>query len=416
MPIIPTAARPLLILAFTVLASACSIEANPAKRIEETWFRSSLKDDHLVHWLKVAPTPNGFFRSDFNRKWEAREKQSGSLTGQTRTLYVMSAGYELTKDPIYLQQVRAGADFLLAHYHDKDFGGWFESVGADGTLQNSNKRLYSQAFAIFSLAHAYRVTHDARYLDAANSTWLVIEGKLADGLGGFRAGMNREFTETKLDNSQNPIMHLFEALLALYEADASPKTLKNAQKIGDFVLYQLLQGEPDGAAHIPELYNPKWKPLTQEHGGFTDLGHQFEWAYLLGAAVERGLPALYADVADRLLKYGLAKGYDRVDSGIYSTVKANGEIMRKKGFWQQAEALRAVMYHAIVRQRRDLAPMITQLTEFIRSEFVDEANGGWMLAAKRECAKTACPDIQPDAYHMTALHMEAIRLAEKFRR
>jgi mannose/cellobiose epimerase-like protein (N-acyl-D-glucosamine 2-epimerase family) len=177
-----------------------------------------------------------------------------------------------------------------------------------------------------------------------------------------------------------------------------------------------MQGAPDGSAFIPELYDPQWKPLSQEQGGVIDIGHQFEWAYQLGTGAERGLPPLYAEVADRLLMFAVAKGYDRVDSGVFTSARTNGEIDRKKGYWQQAEALRAFMYYAVVRQRQEFAPFITQMTEFIRSEMLDEANGGWYTAPRSFCAKSNCPDIQPDAYHMTTLHMEAIRLAEKYRR
>ena len=416
MPPLMSLARAALIFALLCIAAACSMEASPVRRIDETWFRSSLQNDHMTRWLAVAPTGNGFFRTDFNRQWVAKEKQSGGVIGQTRALYVLSAGYEITQNPAYLQQVRAGADFLLTHFRDKEFGGWFEAVGADGAVLNPNKRLYAQVFAIFALAHAYRVTHDTRYLDAANATRVVIQDKFADGMGGFRAGMNREFTQTKLDNSQNPVMHLFEALLALYDAGGSPEILKDARKVGDFVVYKLLQGAADGSAFIPENYDSTWKPLGQEQGGLVDIGHQFEWAFMLGAATERGLPPLYADVADRLLKFGVEKGYDRVDSGVFTSAMANGEINRKKGYWQQAEALRALMYHAVARQRQDLAPLITQMSEFVRSEFVDETNGGWYLAPKSECRRHSCPDIQPDGYHMVALHREAIRLVEQYRR
>lgn len=399
-----------VVCCIVISSTGCEFSQNPEKRIDGEWFRSNLEHAHLNHWLAVSTTPQGFFNTAVDRHWKLLEKQPGDLVGQTRTLYVMAAGYEVTGNPAYLEQVKSGADFLLTHYRDPQFGAWFEAVASDGKVANSNKRLYSQAFAIFGLSHAYRVTRDKRYLDLAQQTWKEIEERFSDNQGGYRAAMNREMTESKQSNSQNPLMHLFEALLALHEVSGSSDALRGARKIGDFVIYDLLEGVEDGGAFIPELYDQTWQPLPKAQGGRIDIGHQFEWAYLLGIGADHGLSPLYNDVADRLLKFAVKNGYDKIESGVYSSLFSDGEIDRKKGYWQQAEALRAFMFHAVVRKRTDLAAYITQMTDLVRSEFVDAENGGWRFYSRAECNRSTCPNLQPDGYHMTALHMEALRL------
>ena len=42
-----------------------------------------------------------------------------------------------------------------------------------------------------------------------------------------------------------------------------------------------------------------------------------------------------------------------------------------------------------------------------------DQNGGWFITTKSACARQSCPDEQPDAYHMTAMHREALDLAAR---
>lgn len=399
-----------LILAATLL-SACGKNHDIQVRIDGNWHRRTLEKDHLEHWLRALPTANGFFNTAVTRNWQVIDRQPGDLVGQTRGIYVMAAGHALTGNPAYLKQAKLGADFLLDHFRDPLHGGWYEAVGPDGRPTDENKRLYGQAFTIFALAHAYRTTRDARYSNAALQTWNEIGLRYADAHGGFRAEPNRDFGRTKFDNSQNPIMHLFEALLALYQATGSREAFDGAESIGKFVAYRLLEGLPDGTARIPELYDEQWQPLPGARGGRIDIGHQFEWAFLFSAAGEAGLNPIYAGVAERLLNYALAVGFEKGAQGVITAVSPEGGIQRQRGWWQQAEALRALMHHAAIRGRSDLWGQVTRLTEYIRAEFLDKNNGGWFETGATECRKEGCRDRQPDGYHMTAMHQEAMRIA-----
>lgn len=401
------------LLLAAVLLTACGNEHDIRTRIDGDWHRQTLEKDHLERWLKVLPTANGFFNTAVTRDWQVIDPQPGDIVSHTRAIYLMAVGHELTGNPAYLEQVKLGSDFLLRQFRDPLHGGWYEAVGPDGKLKNGNKRLYSQVFVIFALAHAYRATHDPRYLEAARLTWQDIRLRYADAHGGFRAGTNRDFSQTKLGNSQNPIMHLFEALLVLYQASGSREAFEGAESIAKFVAYRLMEGLPDGTARIAELYDDDWRPLSGERGGYIDIGHQFEWAFLSSAATEAGLSPIYAGVADRLLNYAEATGYDVKDRGVITSISPEGKTKHQRGYWQQVEALRALIHHAAIQGRSDLWGRITELTELIRTDFLDKQNGGWYHLTLSKCRKGNCYDLQPDGYHMTTLHHEAIRFQRK---
>jgi len=394
--------------------SACDFLGSRPLHLDAKWHERALVDGHLAHWLAVAPSETGFLRANVTRAWQPREQKTADLVAHSRLIYVLLSGYEVTGDSRYLDAARRGANFLVQHFPDPVHGGFIRAVDAEGRMVSSSKNTYAHAFAIFALAHAYRVTKDERYRGAALTAWRAVYLSLREPEGGFRSELSRDFSGGTADSrTQNPVMHLFEALLALYDATGSPEALAGARSVGDFVVYRLLKGLPDGTAYVPEWYDAKWEPLPKEGGGYIDLGHQFEWAYLLNAAVERGLPSLYAQVAQRVLDYAIKIGYDDQAGGTFNIAYPDGTLFRGKGYWQQSECLRTVMRYAALYGKPDMKRRYEQTLALVKDELIDAKNGGWFVMTKSACARQSCPDEQPDAYHMTTMHREALDLAAR---
>lgn len=402
----------LLCIALLLLASGCDKGRAANQRIDADWHRSALLDGLLQRWVQVAPTDAGAMRSAIDRRWIAAAEQPGYLTEQARLVYSFAIGYELTRDPRYLQAAQRGADFLLTRFRDPVHGGYFTRVAADGRVVYAAKSTYGHAFVLFALSHMYRVTKDERYRVAALRTWQEIDTWLRHPRGGFRGELPRDFSQAGQGqgaSSQNPVMHLFEALLALHDATGDPVALAGAKNVADFVVYKLLVGLPDGGAYIPEWYDADWKPLpTRDKGGFTDLGHQFEWSHMLRSAESRGLVGVYGQTADRLLKFATRTGYDEIDGGVFTRVYPDGEVQRDKYWWQQCEALRAFLAAAAAEGQPDMWRRYEQTLGLVREQFIDRTHGGWHLKA---CKRGDCADAQPEPYHMTGMHAMALAMA-----
>lgn len=334
------------------------------------------------------------------------------MTTHSRLIFTMVQGYEITGDQRYLEVAIRGTEFLLARFYDARYGGFFTAVDTDGNIVNAGKSTYGHAFALLALSHVARVTKNETYRSAALRAWEDIARNLRDSDGGLRPDAPRNFGPTNSLRTQNPVMHMFEALLALIDATGDPRALAGAKSLGDFVLYKLLVGQADGGAFIPEWYDEHWKPLpTKDKGGYTDIGHQFEWSHLLTSAERRGLSVIYGASAERLLKYGLKVGYDETEGGMFNRAYPDGSIDRDKYWWQQAEGLRALMVAASESNRRDLWRRYEQTQELVREQLVDTTHGGWKSAARRTCEAGRCGDEQPDPYHMVGMHAAALNLA-----
>lgn len=396
----------------TLLLTACDATHDTNQAIATQWHKQDMTA-HLSRWLDIAPTPSGLFVGGFDRQWHPVQSKGLDLTTQSRLTYTMLVGYETMGDQRYLDAAVRGADFLLSHFHDPMHGGFFDRVDAEGNVINPAKKTYGHAFALLALSHVARVTKEHRFRKAALNTWHEIDLNLRDADGGFRPDTPPDFGGTSNFRNQNPLMHLFESLLALIDATGDPHASAGAQSVGNFVLYRLLQGQSDGGAYIPEWYDEHWQPLaTKDKGGYVDLGHQFEWSHLLVSADQRGLSGIYGPASERLLKYALKVGYDDVNGGVFNRAYPDGSVDRDKNYWEQAEGLRALMVAATNHKHSDLWTKYAQTLEFVKAKFVDNDNGGWWPREMHNCSSGNCNDAQPEPYHMVGMDLVAIRLSK----
>lgn len=400
--------RPLLAL-LAGLAACSDPDGSYRNRIDTGWHRDDL-EALLLRWHTHAVRPDGGFQLRLDRAWKPRPQAELELTGQARLVYAFAAGHEFFPDAGYLNVARRGANFMLERFRDELNGGFFQTVATDGQPRAMGKRADGHAFALLALAEVYRMGGDVRYRDAAQQAWRDIEQGFTDPLGGLYGECERDFKPLPGARTQDPVMHMFDALLALRAASGDKLAEAGARRLGDFAANKLLQGQADGGAHIPERYDEAWKPLsTREAGGYVDLGHQFEWSHLLTAGAV--VSPIYAQVAERVLAYALAAGYDEVDGGCGMRAFPDGaKADARKGWWQQAECLHAVLVAAQATSRNDLWRRYEQTQGLIKSQLVDAEQGGWRAAESLPCKSGGCKDEQPDPYPMVRLHQAALKV------
>ncbi len=373
------------------------------------WFGDHLISEILPNWLNHTRTENGLFFANLGRNWERQDRNVCTLVSQSRLLHNFSVGYQLTGQAEYLEAVNNGSDALLRYFRDSEAGGWLLSCDLSGEILDSRKDLYGHAFVIFGLSHAAAVTDRADLKQAALDTWEIVSSRFRDSRGGFVGKLTRSFEPAPHTPSQNPIMHLFEALFTLDTLDDSGRVRQGGEQVADFVLNRLIR-KSDGI--LPELYDADWRELSAENGGRIDVGHSFEWAYLLSRAAECGWPGHYLKPAERLLENGLRLGFDATDGGIISPAQPDGTITTPtKGWWEQCEAIRAILHFAVVRDRDEVWEPLEKIIDFVRNRFVDEKYGGWFAHPPDNLNKGSVWKVD---YHVVGMCIEAIRLGGSF--
>ena len=380
------------------------------------WFKHHVLSDILPKWLQHSVTDEGLFLPHLDREWSPRGDGYGTLVSQSRLLYNFSMGYELTRREEYLSAVESGARFLLEKFRDNDYGGWFWSCNRNGEILDSRKDSYGHAFVIFGLSHAYRTAGNKDFKMAALDAWDVVRKYFRDNYGGLRSQTTRDFKEYGNTKSQNPMMHLFEALLALGSLEGMEQIFTEAEKVADFVLTRLVRQEDK---MLPEIYTLDWKELPAEQGGRVLIGHAFEWSYLLSSAVERGFPEVYLSHALNFLEYGMRIGYDPVNGGVFAQASPEGKVLsRRREWWDQCEAARALLHFAILRKRDDLWEPLERTIGFFKKYFIDSDFGGWYQTVEPDgdvVSHDKGNEWKVD-YHAVGMCTEAIRLGGAVRR
>jgi cellobiose epimerase len=330
---------------------------------EASWYRKQLIDGEVKPRLQYGLAPNGFYRPYLARDWQPKREQQGTLISQTRAIYVMTAGYEVTGERVYYDAMIKAADFLLENYADKKVPGrWANLVGPDGKVLAAQFHAYGYTHVIFALAHAYRASKDKKYLDAAFATWLQLD------LPRTLQGRNPEVKLYGL----NVAMHAFEGLLALYKADHSNLVLDDLKLLGEYILGNFFDSQ---RGFFYEELDANLRPAPN---GPIRLGHNVEIAFLFSRAVDVGFPKKYLDAGNRAIDYVVLHGINRVDGSVPHELAYDGTVKDPTLiWWTHTELLRALGHYVVHRDRQDLRPAFAKTWVYAKLHFIDPVYGGW---------------------------------------
>lgn len=264
---------------------------------------------------------------------------------------------------------------LLHYFQDKQRGGWFYSVDAQGAPLDTTKDLYTHAFLVFACAE-YAARFDNRdALDVVHSTSGLIETRFAAQHGLFNAALDADFSTVTGTPVQNPLMHLTEAWLAARDITHDSAFDSALRKLAGAIERTFVH-TPTGC--IAEL------PL-----GFDDNrlepGHQFEWFWLATHAGELLAGSGLHDALARAFEFAQQHGVDPVTGGVCASLDEAGRIKdATQRIWAQSEYLRALA----TRDDDTARTMLPGQMERFRQRFLHAQ--GWF-----EC-KTAAGDVSRD--------------------
>ena len=258
--------------------------------------------------------------------------------------FVIYAGARLRAvggDDLALKVARDAFDWLEAHAHDAQHGGYFEALKRDGTPIVA----WDQNAPI---------------------------GKRTDRLGiyyGFK--------------TMNSHIHLLEAVAELSRVDPRPIVKERLRELF-LIVRDKIAVEP-GALNL--YMTRDWRAIPA-HDSF---GHDIETAYLLvEAAHALGMPDddRTWKVARGLVDHALDWGWDEEHGGFYDKGEsfAGSAFDTAKVWWTQAEGMNAlmVMHKKYGGQTDRYGKAFRKQWSFIQSHQLDPVHGGWFWSTTRE--------------------------------
>src|SRR5262249_14285717 len=113
-------------------------------------------------------------------------------------------------------------DYMVKSFYQRDGNpGWVYSLAPDGGVASAVRDTYGHAFAFLGLAWYYRLTRDTQVLRIVDETLAFMDEALACDRGGYLDAA----PQPDATRRQNPHMHLFESMIALYQATHDAKYL-----------------------------------------------------------------------------------------------------------------------------------------------------------------------------------------------
>lgn len=196
---------------------------------------------------------------------------------------------------------------------------------ANGNLIDTTADLYDTAFCLLALAESTVVVGKA-------ITGPVIQRLLA-GLDSTMAYENnqgfREFLPAPETRTQNPHMHLFEALLRLYDVTLDESIAERISMLDMFIRATFFDREN---RWISEEVSSSIRSIDYEPG------HSMEWVWLLGYQARlfgQPLDPFALDLYENYQRLDIAEGYMPLKVG------ATGVIVDgNRRLWSQTEALK----------------------------------------------------------------------------
>ncbi|MDE1173276.1 MAG: AGE family epimerase/isomerase [Parvibaculaceae bacterium] len=182
-----------------------------------------LRDQALPFWLDRGLDPLGMAWEEMSFDGVPRETGYRRTLVQFRQVYVFAHAAQAGWCPPGRAASLFFATCARARHRD---GGFVHRLSPAGDSLDDTRDAYDQAFALLAAGWIFRLTGDSRALDIAHETLDFMQREMAHPEGGFV-----EALPPRTPRRQNPHMHLFEALLVLFEASRDVAFIDAARRI-----------------------------------------------------------------------------------------------------------------------------------------------------------------------------------------
>jgi mannose-6-phosphate isomerase len=329
-----------------------------------------LKDRFIPRWVERTCRPGlrGYVEEvHATEQWQPLSSEHTTMvTG--RLVYTFSMAYRFDQSPEALRGADHGLAFLLDSCRLSP-GHFAHRVGSDGRVINPRGDLYDLAFVLLALGGYSAATGKAEVLAVAEEIAVRLDSDWLDPLGGYI-----EPAGAAPLRLQYPQMHLFEAFQMLAAVDPDGGWLGRAERILD------LAGRlVDEHGAIDEWFGPRWDAVAPERRQ-REIGHHFEWAWLLFVYAASTGSTRATHLAWRLFDFGL-KAAGIPPKGPNQTIPNSIDAWGKstsgcRPLWPTIELAKASLATATLDNKPDHCALAKRSLEVVLSQ-IDQNNDLW---------------------------------------
>jgi cellobiose epimerase len=225
------------------------------------WRDQALKELMPLWREHVIDGERGAFHLNLSRSWQPMPPWDKVPAMISRQVFSFSAAYLLSGDEGYLDVAREGVDYLLTHAWDKEYGGWYNRLGPDGSPTNTTKTVSPQLYTNVGLTLYYFTTGDERaWSHVRKSLAIRQEHVLDEEFGGYYYALNRDLSVS--DDGKTKHAHygyVGSLLLHLYLATRDTDVLDFSKRLTDLTLDRMM-GEEGWVYGYRMKMDRQWRP------------------------------------------------------------------------------------------------------------------------------------------------------------
>lgn len=327
-------------------------------------------DQHLTKGIIQFWTNNGVdkefggYLTCFDENGKLQDEDDKYIDTQARMIWGYSAFYQYAKNEEYLENARQGVKFLVDHFWDKEYGGWFWKTNRGGDALDKGKEVYGQVFVVYALAKYSLETNDSRGITYANLTFDLLMKYCVDTLhGGYYENLERDWSlsasgyEAGDRKSLDIHMHVLEAYTLLFRCTKQEIHRRRLEEICELIPRHMIDWEAGCGGNqyaldfeilppinIRRTWNAERETgeVLEEKVDSTSYGHNLELIWLhslaldeLGISKNDFIP-MYKKLASHALRFGV----DKVRGGVFRDGPHIGDpVVRDKEWWQNCESM-----------------------------------------------------------------------------
>ena len=349
--------------------------------------------EHLFpFWEGLADRENGGYYGEMDFNLKLHKDSSKGCILNSRILWTFSTAYLTLKEASYLPYAKHAYEMLKNSFLDREYGGVYWSVKADGTPDEDMKHTYNQAFAIYGLSAYYDASKNEEAVRLAEEIMKVIEDKCRDK-DGYLEAFTRDFGPTSNEKlsengvmaqrTMNTLLHVLEAYTELYRVAPSDTLRDRLQEILGLFRDKLYNSEK---GRLEVFFDADYVSLIDLHS----YGHDIEAAWLIDRAVEvLGAEGTEYDLTE-ITKVLTKKIYDVAFDGHSVPAECErGKVLETRVWWVQCESVIGFLNGYRKSGNKDYLAAAEAVWQYIREAIIDPREGSCWYA---EVAPDGTPD------------------------
>ncbi len=341
--------------------------------------RNELTNHIIPFWDSLEDKENGGFYGFMDNALKLDKNAEKGVILHSRILWFYSNCYLTLKDEKCLEKAKGCYEFMSKYCVDRDNGGVYWMMNADGSVKDDMKHTYCQAFFVYALSSYYDASKDESALKLAMEVFNTIEEKCTDDVAYLEAMSrtweiveNDALSENGLmaDKTMNTTLHLLEAYTELYRVSKDEKVLARLKFQTRIFLDKIFYKEDD---RLLVFFDKNLDVIGDIHS----YGHDIEATWLLDRACEvMGDDALTAEVSAMNEKIVANIKKLAYRDGSLLNERDKDEINTWRIWWVQAEAVVGFTNGYQKYNNPEYLETAKTIWNYIKNNIVDKREGG----------------------------------------